>query len=62
MGAEEVRALLAAGVSKQQIVDALAVAFSFNVTNRLADAFGFSLPGWKAFEAGATFLLARGYR
>jgi uncharacterized peroxidase-related enzyme len=62
IGAEDLHALLAAGVSKQQIVDALAVAFSFNVTNRLADAFGFSVPGPKAFEAGAKFLLARGYR
>jgi hypothetical protein len=29
---------------------------------RLADAFGFLLPGPKAFEAGAKYLLARGYR
>jgi hypothetical protein len=31
-------------------------------TDRLADAFGFSVPGPKAFEARAKFLLARGYR
>jgi hypothetical protein len=29
---------------------------------RLADAFEFFVPGPKAFEAGAKFLLARGYR
>jgi uncharacterized peroxidase-related enzyme len=52
----------AAGVSREQIEDALAVCFAFNTTNRLADAFGFSIPGPQGFEAGAKFLLARGYR
>jgi len=54
--------VLAAGVSREQIEDALAVAFAFNTTNRLADAFGFAMPGPKGFESGAKFLLARGYR
>jgi uncharacterized peroxidase-related enzyme len=62
VGADDLRALLAAGVSRQQIVDALAVAFAFNVTNRLGEAFGFSVPGPEAFVAGAKFLLARGYK
>jgi uncharacterized peroxidase-related enzyme len=52
----------AARVSREQIEDALAVCFAFNTTNRLADAFGFSIPGPQGFEAGAKFLLARGYR
>ena len=60
--AEDMRAVLAAGASRQQIEDALAVCFSFNVIGRLADAFGFFVPGPKAFEAGAKYLLARGYR
>ena len=60
--ADDMRAVLAAGVSRQQIEDALAVCFSFNTIGRLADAFGFFLPGPKAFEAGAKYLLARGYR
>jgi AhpD family alkylhydroperoxidase len=59
---EDMRAVLATYVSRQQIEDALAVCFSFNVTGRLADAFGFVVPGPKAFEAGAKYLLARGYR
>jgi uncharacterized peroxidase-related enzyme len=59
---DDMRALLAAGVSRGQIEDALAVAFAFNIMNRLADAFGFSVPGPKGFEAGAKYLLARGYR
>ena len=60
--ADDMRAVLAAGVSRDQIKDALAVCFSFNTIGRLADAFGFFLPGPKAFEAGAKYLLARGYR
>jgi uncharacterized peroxidase-related enzyme len=59
---DDIRAVLAAGVSRQQIEDALAVCFSFNTIGRLADAFGFFLPGPKAFETGAKYLLARGYR
>ena len=43
----------------QQIEDALAVCFAFNTTDRLADTFEFFVPGPKAFEAGAKFLLAR---
>jgi hypothetical protein len=57
-----IRAVLAAGASRRQIEDALAVCFSFNVIGRLADAFGFFVRGPKAFEAGAKYLLARGYR
>jgi AhpD family alkylhydroperoxidase len=62
LGADDMRLVLAAGASRQQIEDALAVCFSFNVIGRLADAFAFSVPGPEAFEAGAKYLLARGYR
>jgi hypothetical protein len=57
--AEDMRAVLAAGASREQVEDALAVSFAFNTTDRLADAFKFFVPGPKAFEAGAKFLLAR---
>ena len=60
--ADDMRAVLAAGVTPEQIEDALAVCFAFNVTNRLADAFGFDVPGPDAFRAGAKFLLKHGYR
>ena len=60
--ADDMRAVMAAGASSQQIEDALAVCFAFNVIGRLADAFGFSVPPPQAFEAGAKYLLARGYR
>jgi uncharacterized peroxidase-related enzyme len=62
VNADDMRAVLTAGASRQQIEDALAVCFSFNVIARLADAFGFFVPGPAAFEAGAKYLLARGYR
>jgi uncharacterized peroxidase-related enzyme len=59
---EDMRSLLKAGVSEAEIHDALAVAFAFNTVTRLAEAFGFELPGDAAMNAGAKFLLARGYR
>jgi alkylhydroperoxidase family enzyme len=62
VGPDDMRAVLAAGVSREQIEDALAVCFSFNTIGRLADAFGFFMPGPKAFAAGAKYLLMRGYR
>jgi uncharacterized peroxidase-related enzyme len=62
LGAQDMRALLSAGVSRQQIEDALAVCFAFNTTDRLADAFGFEVLSPKGFEAGAKYLLKRGYR
>jgi AhpD family alkylhydroperoxidase len=60
--ADDMRGVLAAGVSPEQIEDALAVSFTFNTVDRLSRTFGFFVPGPKAFEAGAKFLLARGYR
>ena len=60
--ADDMRALLAAGVSRALIEDALAVFLAFNTTDRLADTFAFAVPGPKALEAGAKFLLTRGYR
>ena len=62
VGAEDTREVLAAGVSPQQLKDALAVCAAFNTTNRLADAFGFELLSPEGFEAGAKYLLKRGYR
>jgi AhpD family alkylhydroperoxidase len=62
LGAEDMRAVLTLGVSHQQIEDALAVCFAFNTTNRLADTFAFELLSPEGFEAGAKYLLKRGYR
>ncbi|MEU4311533.1 carboxymuconolactone decarboxylase family protein [Nocardia sp. NPDC024068] len=62
VSAEDMREVLAAGVSPRQIEDALAVCTAFDITDRLADAFGFAIPGPEGFAAGAKYLLARGYR
>ena len=62
VGVDDMHAVLAAGVSREQIRDALSVAFVFNAMNRLAEAFKFEVGEPKAFEAGARYLLARGYR
>jgi uncharacterized peroxidase-related enzyme len=62
LSADDIRAVLSAGVSPQQIEDALAVSFAFNTTDRLANAFAFDMPSQKGFEAGANYLLKRGYR
>ncbi len=60
--ADDMRTVLAAGVSREQIEDALAVCFTFNTVDRLSRTFGWVVAGAKAFQAGAKFLLARGYR
>jgi uncharacterized peroxidase-related enzyme len=62
LSADDIRAVLSAGVSHQQIEDALAVGFAFNTTDRLANAFAFDMPSQEGFEAGAKYLLKRGYR
>lgn len=60
--AADMREVLDSGASIQDVKDALAVCCAFDITNRLADAFGFHVAGPKDFEAGAKFLLQRGYR
>ena len=60
--ADDMRAVLSSGVSHQQIEDALAVGFAFNTTDRLANAFAFEVLSPEGFEAGARYLLKRGYR
>jgi uncharacterized peroxidase-related enzyme len=62
LDAADVDAVLSAGVSAQEIEDALAVCFVFNTTDRLANAFGFEMLTPEGFEAGAKYLLKRGYR
>jgi len=62
VSATDMRAVLSAGASREQVLDALAVAFAFNITDRLANAFDFRLLDEKGFDAGAKYLLKRGYR
>jgi uncharacterized peroxidase-related enzyme len=61
LSADDMRAVLSTGVSPQAIEDALAVCYAFNVTNRLANAFGFEMMSPAGFQAGASYLLRRGY-
>jgi uncharacterized peroxidase-related enzyme len=60
--ANDIRDVLAEGVSPRQIEDALAVCLAFNITDRLANAFDFEIASPAAMNAGAKYLLARGYR
>ena len=62
VNADDVRALLALGVTRAQIEDALHVGFAFNVITRLADTFKFEVGSPASFDAGAKVLLTRGYR
>jgi len=61
VNADDMRVVLDAGVGRQQITDALAVCLAFNITDRLADAFDFEVARPAAMDAGARYLLKRGY-
>lgn len=58
---DDMKTVLATGVTKAQIEDALAVCFAFNVITRIADAFEFEVGPRAAFDGGARHLLKRGY-
>src|SRR5262249_25343345 len=60
VNADDMRKVLDAGVTRAEIADALAVCCAFNITNRLADAFGFEMMTPTGFAAGANYLLRRG--
>ena len=62
LSAEDMRDVLATGVPAEQVEDALAVCAAFTTTGRLADAFGFEVLSPEGFDAGAKYLLKRGYR
>ena len=59
--ASDLDPLLAAGISKAQILDALYVAFVFNIMDRLADTMCWDLPAETWYPKAAKVLLARGY-
>lgn len=60
--AADVRTVLDAGVSAEQVEDALAVGFAFGVINRIADACAFEELSPAGYAKGARYLLKRGYR
>ena len=59
--ADDARRVLALGVSKAALADAIYVASTFNVFDRLADTMGWHVPVAEAFDVGAKRLIARGY-
>jgi alkylhydroperoxidase family enzyme len=60
--AADVRPVLALGVSRQAVADAMNVAFLFAIYDRLADTLGWDVPAQDAFyESSAQMLLKRGY-
>jgi uncharacterized membrane protein len=60
--AADIAPVLAVGVTRRQIEDALDVCFAFNVITRLADTFEFEVGPQSAFETSAKMLLSRGYK
>lgn len=58
----DVDPLRAAGLSDQDIEDAIHVCALFNMYDRIADSLAFEVPAAEAFDFGATMLLKRGYR
>ncbi len=59
---DAVRAVLAHGVSKEAIRDAMYVAFLFNVYDRLADTLGWELPDERYYVGAGKRLFTHGYQ
>jgi alkylhydroperoxidase family enzyme len=63
LSVEDMRSVLALGVTREAIAEALHVAYLFNVYDRLADALGWEVPpaGSGFYRTSAKRLLQRGY-
>ena len=59
--AEDARAVLASGVSKDALREAIHVAYLFNIYDRLADSMNWYLPGPDGYAASGRNLMRRGY-
>lgn len=59
---DDVRPVLAMGVTKEAVRDAFYVAFLFNVYDRLADTLGWELPEDRYYPKAGRFLLKFGYK
>jgi uncharacterized peroxidase-related enzyme len=62
VGPDDVAPLRAAGLTDEEIEDAIHVCALFNVINRVADTLGFDEADAKGYQAGARMLLKSGYR
>jgi uncharacterized peroxidase-related enzyme len=58
----DVKPLRAAGISDEEITDAIHVCSAFNLINRLADALGWEIQEDVAAQRFADMLLSRGYK
>ena len=62
VGADDLRAILNAGVSEDAVRDAVYVCFAFNLIDRVSDALGFDLMDEQGYRGGAQVLLRVGYK
>jgi alkylhydroperoxidase family enzyme len=62
LAAADTEALLAAGVSREALVDAIHIGALFNMIVRIADSLGFEVPPPDALRARAGWRLNNGYR
>jgi len=62
VGAADVEAVRAAGVSDEALIDAICVCALFSTIDRIADSLAFHVPPPDAAERVAPRFLARGYR
>lgn len=62
VGPEDVVPLRTAGLTNEEIEDAIHVCANFNLINRVADSLGFDLPSRKVYAGSARMLLKSGYK
>lgn len=62
LGPGDAQAVREAGVSQAALDDAIAICFTFNVINRIADALDFDVPAGADLDRLAAMMLQRGYR
>jgi len=62
IGPDDVAPLRAAGLTDEEIEDAIHVCALFNVINRVADSLGFDEADAKGYQIAARMLLTSGYR
>lgn len=61
VGPDDVAPLRAAGLSGEEIEDAVHVCALFNLINRVADSLGFELANAEGYQISARMLLTKGY-
>jgi len=61
VGPEDVAPLRAAGLSDEEIEDAIHVCSMFNLINRVADSLGFEPADENGYKVSAQMLLTKGY-